>query len=189
MGKTHFLREVDKSWTLFLDRDGVINKRIIGGYVKSIRDFEFLPGVLEAIYTFSSYFDKIVVVTNQQGIGKGLYTEEDLNKVHSYLLYEVDQAYAQIDAVFYCPHMAGTCQCRKPEIGMAINAQIQYPQIDFKKSIMVGDSDSDIGFAHKAGMHSVRIVGKDSPKIKNPSIPDIKVPSLLDFAKLLKSYH
>ena len=81
---TFTLPKIDKSWTLFLDRDGVINKKLENDYVKTIDEFEFLPQVLEAIKQFSSHFQKIVIVTNQQGISKKLMTENDLEKVHQY---------------------------------------------------------------------------------------------------------
>ena len=74
----NFLSKIDNSWTLFLDRDGVINRKLEGDYVKTIEEFEFLPNSLKAIVAFSNYFHKIIVVTNQQGISKKLMTENDL---------------------------------------------------------------------------------------------------------------
>jgi histidinol-phosphate phosphatase family protein len=188
MDKVHKLIEVDSSWTLFLDRDGVINRKIDNDYVKNIRDFEILPGVLESIYHFDQLFDKIIVVTNQQGIGKELYTHHDLEKVHQYMMYMVEEAHGRIDAIYYCPHLAGTCTCRKPAIGMGLNAKNDFPEIDFSKSIMVGDSDSDIAFAHGLNMLAVKIMSttaNNNPLIANA---DIFVPDLLSFAKLILKY-
>ncbi|MEI7981828.1 MAG: phosphatase, partial [Bacteroidota bacterium] len=74
--------KIDHTWTLFLDRDGVINRRIVGNYAKSCDQFEFIPGVLDAIRQFSLIFGKIIVVTNQQGIGKGLMSREDVTAIH-----------------------------------------------------------------------------------------------------------
>ncbi len=91
------LFEIDESWTLFLDRDGVINRRLMGDYVKSLDEFEILPGVLGAIKNFSKKFGRIVIVTNQQGIGKGLMTNEDLNAVHQYLHAKEVRASAWVD--------------------------------------------------------------------------------------------
>ena len=92
--------DIDKSWTLFLDRDGVINKKLENDYVKSWDEFEFLPGVLKSIQHFSQIFGKIVVVTNQQGIGKGLYTHEDLQNIHHKMIMEITNAGGRIDKVY-----------------------------------------------------------------------------------------
>ena len=80
----------DKSWTLFLDRDGVINERIPGSYIKKWEDFQFLEGVREALAIFKETFGRIVVVTNQQGIGKGIMTEDDLAKVHTQMIEQIE---------------------------------------------------------------------------------------------------
>ena len=124
--------KIDTSWTLFLDRDGVINKKLENDYVKTIDEFEFLPQVLEAIKQFSSHFQKIVVVTNQQGISKKLMTENDLEKVHQYLLAEVNKYGGKIDAIYYAPQLAEeNSVMRKPNIGMAMAAKKEFPSIDF----------------------------------------------------------
>ena len=86
MEKTGKILNIDKSWSLFLDRDGVINTRLVDDYVKCWEDFEFLPGVLEAIKCFNKLFSTIVVVTNQQGIGKGLMKVETLNNIHKKMM-------------------------------------------------------------------------------------------------------
>ena len=150
--------QIDNSWTLFLDRDGVINKKLEGDYVKTIDEFEFLPLAVEAIKLFSSRFHKIVIVTNQQGIGKKLMTKHDLKKVHQHLIHEVQKHGGQIDAVYFAPELAEENSIlRKPNIGMALMAQQEFPSIDFNKSIMVGDSNSDMEFAQNANMFGVFI--------------------------------
>jgi histidinol-phosphate phosphatase family protein len=172
---------VDKSWTLFLDRDGVINTRIVGDYVKKADEFIFLPGALQAIAQLSAHFGKIIVVTNQQGIGKGLYTHDDLTLVHSKMKDEVELAGGRIDAIFYAPNLsAENSPLRKPGIGMALNAQKIFPQIDFAKSIMVGDTESDMQFAHNAGMKSVFCCESNSDVRA-----DLKVSSLAEFASYI----
>lgn len=154
--------KVDKSWTLFLDRDGVINKRIVEGYVKTVEEFIFNNGVLNTIKELSKIFGRIVVVTNQQGIGKGLMTEEDLKKVHDYMLREVKKSGGRIDNIYFAPKLASpTNELRKPNIGMALQAQKDFPEINFSKSVMIGDSPSDMAFGKNAGMKTI-FVGKEN---------------------------
>lgn len=153
---------VDKSWTLFLDRDGVINERIVGGYVKKVEEFIFLDGVLEAIKKLSKIFGRIVVVTNQQGIGKGLMSKEDLKKVHDYMLSEVEKAGGRIDNVYFAPGLAAPDnELRKPNIGMALQVQKDFTEINFSKSVMIGDSPSDMEFGKNAGMKTI-FVGQEN---------------------------
>lgn len=149
---------VDTSWTLFLDRDGVINKRLMGDYVKQTKEFELLPGVGEALSLASSVFGPIVVVTNQQGIGKGLMTERNLSDIHAYCSELITGYGGRIDRYYFAPELAGSGgNLRKPESGMALLAQQDFPEIDFSRSLMIGDSDSDIAFGKKLGMKTVFI--------------------------------
>ena len=112
----------------------------------------------EAIKLFSSHFHRVVIVTNQQGISKRLMTEDDLHKVHQHLLQEVQNFGGRIDAIYHAPQLAEENSImRKPNIGMALQAKEEFPSIDFKKSIMVGDSISDIEFAKNANMFGVLI--------------------------------
>jgi D-glycero-D-manno-heptose 1,7-bisphosphate phosphatase len=152
------LPKTDRTWTLFLDRDGVINRRIVGDYVRSIEQFEMLPGVLESLIRCANHFGRIVVVTNQQGIGKGLMSEEDLRLIHKHFIQMVHEAGGRIDAIYHCPELAkNNPECRKPEIGMFNQARKDFPEIVPKKSIMVGDSPSDMEFGRRAGIHTVAI--------------------------------
>jgi histidinol-phosphate phosphatase family protein len=151
----------DKTWTLFLDRDGVINNKLDNDYVRSWDSFKFLPGVLEALELMATLFRIIVVTTNQQGIGKGLYTESDLRHIHKNMLDQVHLRGGRIDKVYFCPHLAAAnSDCRKPNTGMAIQAKNDFPAIDFSKSIMVGDSWSDMQFGKKLGMITVYLSNK-----------------------------
>lgn len=155
----------DTSWTLFLDRDGVINRRIVDSYVMSPSEFEFLPGVIDSMTYLSTVFSRIIVVTNQQGIGKGLMTHDDLHSIHSKMIRTVTLHGGRIDNVYYCPNLAHENPlCRKPNPGMALQAQKDYPEIDFKTSIMVGDSVSDIQFGNQLGMYTVRIAKKSDER-------------------------
>jgi len=150
--------KIDASWTLFLDRDGVINKRLMGDYVKTVQEFELLPGVAEALSLAGRHFGVIVVVTNQQGIGKGIMTERNLSEVHDYCSGLIAEAGGRIDRYYFAPELAGSGEgLRKPEPGMALLAKQDFPQIDFAKSIMCGDSDSDIEFGRKLGMKTVYV--------------------------------
>ena len=147
---------IDKSWSLFLDRDGVINKKLEDDYVKTLSEFKFMDGVPEALKLFADLFGKIVVVTNQQGIGKGYYTENDLNIIHHYMVDEIEKHGGRIDRVYFSPHLAAdNHHWRKPNIGMALKAKEDFKEIDFTKSIIVGDSMSDMEFGRKAGMITI----------------------------------
>lgn len=149
---------IDKSWTLFLDRDGVINKRLDNDYVKHWIEFEFLDGVFDALKHLNSVFGKIVVVTNQQGIGKRLYRVEDLEIIHKNMLYEIAYHGGRIDKVYFSPYLdAEKHPTRKPGIGMALAARTDFPEIDFAKSMVIGDSMSDMAFGRSAGMKTVFI--------------------------------
>lgn len=173
---------------LFLDRDGVLNERLIDDYVKSPAELVPVAQLAETIALLSQFFAPIVVVTNQQGIGKGLMTEADLGLVHEALRAEATRLGGHIDGFYFCPHLSDAgCPCRKPAIGMALQAKADFPQIDFQNAWMVGDSASDMVFARNAGMHSVFIHGKeeDSEKIKSES-PEHTFENLATFARFVK---
>lgn len=173
-------KKIDQRWTLFLDRDGVLNRRIIGGYVTNTSKFEWLPGVLQALHYLTDRFGKTVVVTNQQGVGKGLMTKKDLDSIHSMMKQKASFAHANIDGIYACTGLAeDNPKCRKPNPGMAKKARKDFPKIDFEKSVMVGDSQSDIDFGLNLGMVTVFI----GPK-KNKSA-DKTFPNLWEFAQWL----
>lgn len=173
--------------TLFLDRDGVINQRLPGAYVRRWEEFIFLPGVLLAIVLLKGYFDRIIVVTNQQGIGKGLMTNDDLHAVHRKMCREIEQAGGRIDAIYYCPDLKTRADnCRKPAPAMALQAQRDAPDIDFTRSVMVGDAASDMVFGRQLGMQTVLIETNGEEIIKlagEPEWVDQRFPSLWAFAK------
>jgi len=151
-------KEIDKSWTLFLDRDGVINKRIVDGYVRDYSEFVFLPFVKEAMAKLSKVFGRIVLITNQQGVGKGLMTLDELNSVHNAMMKEIEESGGRIDSIQACTQLANEPNnFRKPNPQMAYMAQTKFPEIDFRKSVMVGDSKSDIEFGKNIGAKTVLI--------------------------------
>ncbi|MEI7597151.1 MAG: HAD family hydrolase [Bacteroidota bacterium] len=179
--------KIDKTWTLFLDRDGVINKRIVDDYVLRVEQFEFLPGVVDAIVAFSKMFNRIVVVTNQQGIGKGMMTESDLHEIHSAMRKAIEAKGGKIDEVYFCPDLKEKKSLyRKPNIGMALKAKKQFADINFKKSIMVGDSLSDMQFGKRAGM--ITVFANPNPHVakKYPEFVDYYFEGLSDFSEVLK---
>ena len=156
---------INDNWAVFIDRDGVINRRIIGDYVKRIEDFHFLDGSIDAIVEFKNHFKYIFIVTNQQGVGKGEMSENDLHKIHNYMLAEISKVGGRVDAVYFCPALKNSGnKCRKPEIGMALQAQEEFPEVDFTKSIMIGDSNSDMAFGKNAGMKTIFIDAQDEGK-------------------------
>ena len=154
----NFLNEIDNSWTLFLDRDGVINRRPINDYVKSWDEFEFLPGVLESLKIFNQLFRRVIIVTNQQGIGKKVMNEEELTAVHEKMLKTIEESGGRVDQIFHCPDLVSKPNnCRKPGLVMAQKAKRSFPEINFTKSIMAGDTKTDLEFGKNAGMRTVFI--------------------------------
>ena len=176
----------NQSWSLFLDRDGVINERPKNDYVKSWSDFYFIDGVLDAIKLFSKKFNHIIVITNQQGIGKNIMPEESLVEIHEKMKEEIMIYGGKIDAVYHCPDLAvKPINCRKPGLFMANKAKDQYPDIDFRKSVMVGDTNSDMKFGKNAEMTTV-FVGDDQ-EIVNHKLIDLRFSSLAEFAFTLSA--
>jgi histidinol-phosphate phosphatase family protein len=176
----------DNTWTLFLDRDGVINRRIVGDYVKTWDQFEFLPGVPGAMAIFARVFRRIIIVSNQQGVGKGLMTDHDVKAIHQKMVEEIRQAGGKVDEVFYSPHLHNhRSVMRKPEVGMALKARKHFPEIRFKRSVMAGDSLSDMVFGKRAGMKTV-LISPDATLAKSyPRQIDFLYPDLISFANML----
>ena len=180
------LNEINKSWTLFLDRDGVINKEITDDYVRSIKDFDFYPATLEAFKIITGFFGKIVITTNQRGVGKNLMSTNDLDNIHQYMLNSIHDAGGKIDAVYHCDSVSEKDFYRKPNPGMALQAVEDFPEINLEKSLMVGNKKSDMKFARNAGMHSIFITSTN-PEITLPDIDiDLRFSSLIEFACFLE---
>jgi D-glycero-D-manno-heptose 1,7-bisphosphate phosphatase len=144
-----------EGWTLFLDRDGVINKEQEGTYVTRWEEFEFLPGVLAGLANIRPYFDKIIIVTNQRGVGKGIMSLETLKDIHAKMRTSFEEAGIQIDKVYSAIALASDDANRKPNTGMAMQAKEDFDSIDFKKSVMVGNNLSDMEFGKRMGMKTV----------------------------------
>lgn len=142
---------------LFLDRDGVINVERPNDYVKNISEFIFIEDTLKALSILSRKFKYIFIVTNQRGIGRNIMTIDDLNKIHGYMLAEIEKGGGRIDNIYYCTDLDSASINRKPNTGMAFQAQLDYPEVEFSKSVMVGNSRSDIEFGNKLGMYTVLV--------------------------------
>lgn len=135
----------------------------------------------------AKHFGRIIVVTNQAGIGKGLMTEHDLFAVHQKMHEWAQQAGGRIDRAYHCPHTKDAgCRCRKPATGMAWLALSDFPDIDFEDAWLVGDSASDITFGQALGMHTALIAGKseDAEMLANMKV-DFRFDSLLHFARFI----
>ena len=146
--------------TVFLDRDGVLNRKMPEGeYVTAWQHFELLPGVPEAIARLNQAGLRVVVVTNQRGIALGLYTAADVEHIHSQLRVLLAKSGAHIDGFYFCPHDKKECDCRKPLPGLFEQAKAQFPEIEAAASIMIGDSLSDIEFGRNVGMQTIFIEG------------------------------
>lgn len=164
----------DKTYrTLFLDRDGVINERLPDRYVKYPNQFAFTPGFLDKIGNITSFFDQIIIITNQQGIGKGLMNHEHLSIVHQHMMNQVFDAGGRIDAIYYCPELAkNEPNCRKPSTNMPLKAQEDFPSIDFEQSIMVGDSPCDMEMGKKLNMLTVAVGKRTKGKVQVKQVSD-----------------
>jgi histidinol-phosphate phosphatase family protein len=172
---------------LFLDRDGVINERLPDRYVENVAQFQFTTGALEAIAALTKRFDRILVVTNQQGIGKGIMTKEDLETIHAFMKNEIEKAGGHLDAIYFCPELRETNHFdRKPNPGMAMKAKQDFPEIDFSKSIIVGDATSDMLFGKRLGMKTI-LVETNPAEVKKSSMinVDARFSSLAEFSKSL----
>ena len=147
---------------VFLDRDGVIN--VDKSYVYKQEDFEFCEGVFEALQHFKRLGYLLIIVTNQSGIGRGYYREEDFQSLSAWMKQELSHENITIDAIYHCPHAPEVgCECRKPKSGMFQEA-IRDFEIDVRASWMIGDKQSDIEAALGAGIEQTIMLGKRNVK-------------------------
>ena len=145
--------------TIFLDRDGVINRNPPNkGYVRRWSEFSFLPNALNAIRDLTEDGYRIIVVTNQAGIGKGLFSEDNLKDIHARMVTEITDTGGRIDAVYYCPHHPETgCECRKPKPGMLIRAADEH-RMELSSAYLIGDSTTDIEAGRRAGTRTLLVL-------------------------------
>lgn len=174
--------QIGPGWTLFLDRDGVINERIFDNYVLDWSDFHFTSGLLDHAAKIGAAFERIIVVTNQQCIAKGLLTLDQLDNIHRLMCQELAKAGLHIDLVLAATEFKnGIPQRRKPHVQMGFEAQQAFPEIDFSKSVMVGDTNTDIQFGKKLGMRTVLV--ESAERIKE--LPDLRIPNLAHLSQYL----
>ena len=148
---------------VFLDRDGVINKKAPeGDYIKNWNEFRFLPGAKEAIKRLNKAGFLIIIITNQRGVAKGLMTEEDLKDIHTKMIEELKESWAKVDGIYYCPHEEkDNCNCRKPKIGMFLEAVKDFKDVGIKinlnESYIIGDSEKDIIAGKTIGLKTIKL--------------------------------
>jgi histidinol-phosphate phosphatase family protein len=175
---------IDQTWTLFLDRDGVINDRIMNDHVTKVADFHFKDNVLESIASLTSKFNHVFVVTNQQGVALGKMTQHELDEIHQHMITEINRVGGHITHVFSATELRNTdSEMRKPSPKMALMAKEQFFEVQFEKSIMVGDTDTDIQFGQRLGMKTVLILTEE--KIKEKA--DVEVKSLMELNLLIQT--
>ncbi len=148
----------------FLDRDGVINRSAAAHeYITSVETFVFNPGIFAVLQRLQADGFEFIVVTNQRGIARGLYTEEDLARIHEYMQSGLAEHNIKLLDIFHCPHAGGDCECRKPNDGMLREAALKYP-IDISRSILIGDSDTDIAAGEKFGLQNCHLIPSNQPE-------------------------
>jgi histidinol-phosphate phosphatase family protein len=179
------LNKIDNSWTIFIDRDGVINYEKKEDYILNWEEFRFYDGVKEALEQISKKFGKIILVSNQRGVGKGRMSEADLRSIHRQMLREIEKKGGRIDHIYYCTSTDNKHPDRKPNPGMAFRAKKDFPRIDLDRSVMIGNKPSDMRFGRNAGIYTIFVA------TTNPDIPfphpdiDLRFDSLAHFAKAL----
>lgn len=156
-----------REWCLFLDRDGVINRQIGGDYVRNWTQFEWLPEAVQALRVLRDWAPHIVIVTNQQGVGKGLMGGDDVEAIHQHIQQDLAVTGVVIDDFQVCPHLQSLeCACRKPRPGLVLEWLERHPGCEGALSVMVGDSPGDLGLARNVsavtgGCASIRIGGDE----------------------------
>ena len=174
---------------VLLDRDGVINQRIVDGYVTSWAQFVFLPGALDALRLLEQNKYTVLVLSNQAGVGKGLMTVLDLDEITRRFRERVEEHGGRIRAVYYCPHRkADNCECRKPKSGLLIKAQREH-QFSFSETVLIGDSRADLLAAREVGCPAILIWNDDPADLdKLGCRPRAVVSGLYEAVQLILSW-
>lgn len=165
---------------VFLDRDGTLN--VDHGYVHRIEDWQWQEGAIEALKILQEKNFALIVVTNQSGIGHGLYNQEDMEKMHEYMTAELQKNDIKLFAILFCPHRRDEgCRCRKPGLGMVESAQEKLEDIDYTASWTVGDKLADVGFGSNLGTRTALLRSRywQESDLMNHKV-DVVVDSLLE---------
>ncbi|ABL99742.1 D-glycero-beta-D-manno-heptose 1,7-bisphosphate 7-phosphatase [Shewanella amazonensis] len=178
---------------VFLDRDGVINKD--HGYVHTVDDFEYIEGVFEACLALKNMGFKLVVVTNQSGIARGMYTEDDFHSLTEWMDWNFADKGVDLDGIYYCPHhpekgigeYKQDCDCRKPKPGM-LESAAKFLKLDLANSVMVGDKADDMRAAEAAGIPT-KILVRSGKRVdcEGETLATIVLDSIADVPAYLKA--
>lgn len=180
------LADIDQSWTLFLDRDGVLNYEIQGTYVRNWEEFVFYPQAVENIVYFNTRFQRLLLATNQRGVTKGIMTLADLEYIHGNMLKNIEDKGGKIDRIYYCLDAETASPCRKPNPGMAFQAADDFPDINLEKSLMIGNNVSDMLFGKNAGMKTVFLKTTNPELVLPHPFVDLDFNNLEEFALALQ---
>ena len=182
--KNSILKDITPEWTLFIDRDGVVNDEKHLDYIHTWDEFKFYKDVKDAFQIFNNKFGRIIMVTNQRGVARGLTKLEDLHIIHKNMLQEIEEAGGRIDKIYFCAEMESPN--RKPNPGMGLQALKDFPDIDLSKSMMIGNTLSDMNFGRNLGV-AINVFLTTTRKevdIKDATI-DFSFKDLISVAKLL----
>ncbi len=182
------VKNIDKSWTLFLDRDGVINHEKHMDYIHTWDEFVFYDGVKEALKIFNHVFGHIVVVTNQKGVGKGVTRAEDLAEIHQNMIEAIEAAGGRIDKVYFCADLEESSPNRKPNPGMGLQAKTDFEAIDLTKAIMIGNTMSDMEFGRNLGIKTIFLPTTRPEVDTTDKRIDMVCSSLAAFAGILENH-
>ena len=167
-----------KNKVIFLDRDGTLNEDY--GYVYKEEDFHFIPGVFEALKKLLNLGYKLIVITNQSGINRGLFNEKDLLNLNKYMINELKKNNISIEKIYYCPHTdADNCECRKPKLKLFYDAIKQF-NVDLSKSYEIGDKIRDLSICDETEVKGI-LLGN---KIENSKYEIVN--NLLEAANLIE---
>ncbi len=180
------MKKQNNNKAIFLDRDGVINIEV--GYLSNPNDFKIIEGTIEALKILNKKGFLLIVITNQAGVARGYYAEDDLKEIHNKMKSVLKQHEVTLTDIFYCPHhpeFTGSCACRKPNPGMILEAKKKY-NIDLDNSYMVGDTLNDIQTGIAAKCKTVLVLtgyGTEERKKIGSIKPDMIFKNLYEFAK------
>ena len=170
--------------TIFLDRDGIINKEV--NYLHKIDEFEFIDGIFDSCLFLINLGYEIIIITNQSGIARGYYTERDYQNLTQWMLRKFNEKNIKILDIFHCPHGPdSTCFCRKPQPGLFLVAKSKY-NIDMKKSWMIGDNERDILAANSAGISNTILLIDNHSKVITESKSDFFIYSVKELIEVIK---